>query len=58
MYAYTYRSIRYLCTQGRIAQSETCPIPTRSYTLVKIDHEIIFTAIILPSADSNAITLN
>ena len=52
---------------GRIAQSVTClatdagltadpgvasSIPARSYTFVEIDHEIISTVILLPSADS------
>ena len=52
---------------GRVAQSVTClatdacltaipgvasSIPARSHTFVEIDHEIISTAILLPSADS------
>ena len=52
---------------GRVAQSVTClvtdakltedpgvasSIPARSQTFVKIDHEIISTAILLPSAES------
>ena len=52
---------------GRVAQSVTClatdvcltadpgvlsSIPARSYTFVEIDHEIISTVILLPSADS------
>ena len=52
---------------GRVAQSVTCLatdacltadpgvaslIPVRSYTFVEIDHEIISTVILLPSADS------
>ena len=52
---------------GRVAQSVTClatdacltadpgvasSIPVRSYTFVEIDHEIISTVILLPSADS------
>ena len=51
---------------GRVAQSETClatdacltaipgvvsSIPARSHTFVKINHEIISTVILLPSAD-------
>ena len=51
---------------GRVAQSVTCLatdacltadpgvaslIPVRSYTFVEIDHEIISTVILLPSAD-------
>ena len=53
--------------QGRVAQSVTCLatdacltadpgvaslIPARSHTFVEIDHEIISTVILLPSADS------
>ena len=57
----------YLCSQpGRVAQSVTClatdacltadpgvasSIPARSHTFVEIDHEIISTVILLPSAD-------
>ena len=52
---------------GRVAQSVTClatdacltaipgvasSIPARSHTFVEIDHEIISTFILLPSADS------
>ena len=52
---------------GRVAQSVTClatdacltadpgvasSIPARSHTFVAIDHEIISTVILLPSADS------
>ena len=52
---------------GRVAQSVTCLatdgsliadpgvaclIPTRSHTFVEIDHEIISTVILLPSAES------
>ena len=52
---------------GHVAQSVTClatdacltadpgvasSIPTRSHTFVEIDHETIFTVILLPSADS------
>ena len=56
------------CTMvGRVAQSVTClatdacltaipgvvsSIPARSHTFVEIDHEIISTVILLPSADS------
>ena len=54
-------------TLGRVAQSVTClatdacltadpgvasSIPARSHTFVEIDHEIISTVILLPSADS------
>ena len=53
-------------TPGRVAQSVTClatdacltavpgvarSIPVRSHTFVEIDHEIICTVILLPSAD-------
>ena len=52
---------------GRVAQSVTClaadacmtadsgvgtSMPARSHTFVEIDHEIISTVILLPSADS------
>ena len=52
---------------GRVAQSVTClatdacltadpgvasSIPARSHTFVEIDHEIVSTVILLPSADS------
>ena len=55
---------------GRIAQSVTClatdacltadpgvasSIPARSHTFVEIDHEIISTVILLPSADSRRV---
>ena len=54
-------------TPGRVAQSVTClatdvcltadpgvasSIPVRSHTFVEIDHEMISTVILLPSADS------
>ena len=54
------------CAPGRVAQSVTCLatdacltadpgvaslIPARYHTFVKIDHEIISTVILLPSAD-------
>ena len=54
-------------TPGRVAQSVTClatdasltanpgvasSIPARSHTFVEIDHEIISTVILLPSAES------
>ena len=53
---------------GRVAQSVTClatdacltadpgvvsSIPARSHTFIEIDHEIISTVILLPSADSS-----
>ena len=55
---------------GRIAQSVTClaadtcltadpgvasSIPAQSHTFVEIDHEIISTVILLPSADSRRV---
>ena len=62
-----YHAIKGLpCTPGRVAQSVTClasdacltadqgvasSIPVRSHTFVEIDHEIISTVILLPSAD-------
>ena len=57
----------YLNLLGRVAQSVTClatdasltadpgvarSIPARSHTFVEIDHEIISTVILLPSAES------
>ena len=52
-------------TPGRVAQSVACPSAdaclswlqiqgsrVRSHTFVEIDHEIIFTVILLPSAES------
>ena len=57
----------YQYAPGRVAQSVTClvtdacltadpgvasSIPARSHTFVEIDHEIISTVILLPSADS------
>ena len=57
----------YFITPGRVGQSVTClatdacltadpgvasSIPARSHTFVEIDHEIISTVILLPSADS------
>ena len=56
-----------LVLPGRVAQSVTClatdacltadpgvasSIPARSHTFVEIDHEILSTVILLPSADS------
>ena len=56
-----------LALPGRVAQSVTClvtdacltadpgvasSIPVRSHTFVEIDHEMISTVILLPSADS------
>ena len=60
-------AIYLICIPGRVAQSVTClvtdakltadpgvtsSIPARSHTLVEIDHEIISTVILLPSAES------
>ena len=60
-----------MCVLGHVAQSVTCLftdtcltadqgvvslIPARSHTFV--DHEIIFTAILLPSADSRKIVVS
>ena len=62
-----HNQIRYDIIPGRVAQSVTClatdacptadpgvasSIPARSHTFVEIDHEIISTVILLPSADS------
>ena len=61
------RSIHVSLWPGRVAQSVTClaadacltadpgvasSIPVRSHTFVRIDHEMISTVILLPSADS------
>ena len=61
------RSVSEHLIPGRVAQSVTClatdacltatpgvasSIPARSHTFVEIDHEIISTVILLPSADS------
>ena len=60
-------SLRTILIPGRVAQSVTClatdasltadpgvasSIPARSHTFVEIDHEIISTVILLPSAES------
>ena len=60
-------AIYLICISSRVAQSVTCLvtdakltadpgvtslIPARSHTLVEIDHEIISTVILLPSAES------
>ena len=60
-------AILHVLPPGRVAQSVTClardtcltadpgvasSIPARSHTFVEIDHEIISTVILLPSADS------
>ena len=59
--------ISFIYKPGRVAQSVTClatdacltadpgvasSIPVRSHTFVEIDHEMISTVILLPSADS------
>ena len=64
---YLYTRIPNNLVPGRVAQSVTClatdacltaipgvasSIPARSHTFVEIDHEIISTVILLPSADS------
>ena len=36
----------------------TCSIPAQSHTLVEIDHEIISTAILLPSADLGRVVVS
>ena len=58
--------VQTVCTPGRLSHSVTCLatdacltadpgvaslIPVRSHTFVEIDHEIISTVILLPSAD-------
>ena len=58
---------------GRVAQSLTCltpdaclttdpgvasSIPVRSHTFLEIDHEIISTAILLPSTDSRRVVVS
>ena len=63
----TFSSCSISFLPGRVAQSVTClatdacltadpgvasSIPVRSHTFVEIDHEIISTVILLPSADS------
>ena len=60
-------TLRHSFMPGRVAQSVTClatdacltadpgvtsAIPVRSHTFVEIDHEMISTVILLPSADS------
>ena len=66
MYLFFSTKLKYFIP-GRVAQSVTClatdacltadpgvasSIPARSHTFVEIDHEIISTVILLPSADS------
>ena len=63
----------YIKLRGRIAQSVTCLtadmcltadpgvaslVLARSHTFVEIDHEIISTAILLPSADSRRVVVS
>ena len=52
---------------GLVVQSVTSPtavpgvailIPARSHTFTEIDHEIIFTAILLPSTDSKRVVVS
>ena len=60
-------NVSYMCWPGRVAQSVTClatdasltadpgitsSIPARSHTFEEIDHEMISTDILLPSAES------
>ena len=60
------------CIPGRVAQSVTClvtdakltadpgvasSIPARSHTFVEIDHEIISTVILLPSAHEGLLSV-
>ena len=62
-----FKRVLNLRASGRVAQSVTClaldasltadpgvasSIPARSHTFVEIDHEIISTVILLPSAES------
>ena len=62
-----YKALSHDIKPGRVAQSVTClatdacltadpgvasSIPVRSHTFMEIDHEIISTVILLPSADS------
>ena len=64
---WSMNSINLLTIPGRVVQSVTClatdacltadpgvasSIPARSHTFLEIDHEIISTVILLPSADS------
>ena len=64
---YGYTHLHLSRKPGRVAQSVTCQatdasltadpgvassIPARSHTFVEIDHEIISTVILLPSAES------
>ena len=55
------RNFMFKLAQGRVAQSVTCVtsdpgavslIPAPSHTFLEIDHEIISTAILLPSTES------
>ena len=48
------QSVRCLTTDAPLTADPGIPssIPTRSHTFVEIDHEIISTVILLPSADS------
>ena len=54
-------------TLGHVVQSVTCLtadpgvanlIPARSHSFLEIDHEIISTAILLPSADSRTVVVS
>ena len=48
------QSVKCLATYASLTADPGVPssIPARSYTLVEIDHEIISTVILLPSAES------
>ena len=65
-YIFNKMAFQSQCAPGRVAQLVTClatdacltadpgvasSIPVRSHTFVEIDHEIISTVILLPSAD-------
>ena len=61
-----YTQIRFHELPGRVAQLVTCltadpgvvsSITALSHTFAEIDHEIIFTAILLPSADSRRVVV-
>ena len=44
------------CLTGTADPGAVSTIQSRSYTFVEIDHEIIYTAMLLPSADSRSDT--
>ena len=64
---YISRNFKYTSSLGSVEQTVTClatnmyltadpgvvsSIPTQSHTFVEIDHEIIYTVFLLPSAES------